>query len=456
MIMAATVEHADQSDRSSTPPVLVLWALTFLVFSLPNVPDLVRTGRARLEAQNELGLFDHSVIWYPAAFYDLVPFVLITLVLGLSIAPFLRSYVVRRRYGLTPAGGSPPALNEVCTFIRFHLPDAVVTANLRRSRSIAFVYPEGWRTSGIAVFGGLIHRWRSDRQAAEAVLMHEIEHARQRDYVLVGIGTLLRILVPAMLVLMVLTALLLNVEQAFLYGWQFGLTDVFAESLSTFEVFTYPVEFLGHAWTLGWIIASFGLISLSVSLLVVPVAAIWVSEINADRVAGARLGTHRVVDAIRDGSESSGSMRNLLFFLHPPSWFRVWSLRHPGLVSIAASMILLPLAYLISLLLLHVWTFSVWAQFELIVLQLLDDSTWSALRSAASATLDLFWVNSQWWFTSHPTRWVFLGIVIVSWPLVGHVWRGERRIQAASEELGGAFLAGGLTLGIAAVAFVLA
>lgn len=452
--MAAIVERSDQNTWSSTPPVLVLWALTFLVFSMPNIPDLVRTGRVRLEAQNELGLFDYSVIWYPAAFYDLVPFVLIAFVLGVSIAPILRSFVVRRRYGLTPAVDSPPALGEVRTYIRSHLPDAVITANLRRARSIAFVYPEGWLRPGIAVFGGLIHLWRSDRQAAEAVLLHEIEHARQRDYVLVGIGTFLRILVPAMCALMVLTGLLLNVEQAFQYGWQFGLTDVSADSLGSLKVLIYPVEFLGHAWTLGWIIGSFGLISLSVSLLVVPVAAIWVTEINADRVAGARLGANRVIDAIRDGRESSGAMRYLLFFLHPPSWLRVWSLRHPGLVSIGSSMILLPLAYLVSLLLLHFWAFTVRAQFELIVLQLLHDSIWSALTSAASATLDGFWVNSQWWFTSHPARWVLLGIVFVFWPLIGHVWRREPRIRVPSDELGGAFLAGGLALGIAAVAFV--
>ena len=179
---------------------------------------------------------------------------------------------MERRFGLVPDGAEDGAvLAEMQLFVGRYDP-AIRLRAVTRDDQMARIYPVSWRTARIAVFRPLPGLWRRDREAAQAVLLREVAHRRHGDQLVVGPGSplvwLMRIWVPAFVVL----ALAPVVVYAALGG---GLL-------------TQAVAGQG-AWQL----------LQPVGLLILPVAALWLAELDADLDAARVLGAEPVRRALQ-------------------------------------------------------------------------------------------------------------------------------------------------------------
>jgi Zn-dependent protease with chaperone function len=166
--------------------------------------------------------------------------------------PHVRARWVERRFRLGPPVPTPGgAVAEILGFVDHHAATVDVRVNLRRSDQLAFVYPRGYRRAGLAVFGGLVKLWRADRNAAEAVLLHELAHVARGDHHVSGAGSTfsfaVRVSVPV-------------------FGLLAAMPLVISDPLGLVRGFVWfdPLAVL--------------------SALLLPVVALWLNEVEADRV----------------------------------------------------------------------------------------------------------------------------------------------------------------------------
>ena len=210
-----------------------------------------------------------------------------------TVFPRLRGRRVERRLGLPPDGADDDGavLGEMQLFVGQHDPSIRLRAAARDDQ-LARIYPVGWRAARIAVFRPLSGLWRRDREAAQAVLLHEVAHRRHGDQLVVGLGSpliwLMRIWVPAFVVL----ALAPVVVYAALGG---GLL-------------TQAVAGQGALQLLQ-----------PAGLLILPVTALWLAELDADLVTARILGT----EPVRRALEVTGGTRLPALLSRPPRRLRL-------------------------------------------------------------------------------------------------------------------------------------
>ena len=182
-----------------------------------------------------------------------------------TMFPQLRGRRVERRLGPVP-DGDEAAVAEMQLFASQYDPSIRLRATTRDDQ-LARIYPVSWRTARIAVFRPLPALWGRDREAAQAVLLREMTHRRHGDQLVVGLGSplvwLMRLWVPAFVVL----ALAPVVVYAALGG---GLL-------------TQAVTGQGALQLLQ-----------PVGLLILPVTALWLAELNADLETARVFGTEPV------------------------------------------------------------------------------------------------------------------------------------------------------------------
>ncbi|MGO8888133.1 MAG: hypothetical protein ACLQB1_00225, partial [Streptosporangiaceae bacterium] len=163
-----------------------------------------------------------------------------------------------------------------------------------RDDQMARIYPVGWRTARIAFFRPLPELWRRDREAAQAILLHEVAHRRHGDQLVVGLGSpliwLMRIWVPAFAVL----ALAPVVVYAAVGG---GLLTQAVAGQGALQLLQPAV------------------------LLILPVTALWLAELDADLVAARVLG----VEPVRRALQATGGSRLLGLLSQPPRRLRLRS-----------------------------------------------------------------------------------------------------------------------------------
>lgn len=108
---------------------------------------------------------------------------------GLALVlPRVRARWVERHYGLGPAGIGAPVLDQMRGFLTDRVPSTELRVTRRRDM-LARVYPGGGRTTRVGVFYPLVGLWESDREAAEAVLLHELGHIRCGEQHVAGLGS---------------------------------------------------------------------------------------------------------------------------------------------------------------------------------------------------------------------------------------------------------------------------
>ena len=206
-----------------------------------------------------------------------------------TMFPQLRGRWVERRLGPSPDEDGP-VLAEMQLFASRHDPSIRLRATMRDDQ-MARIYPVSWRTARIAVFRPLPALWGRDREAAQAVLLREMTHRRHGDQLVVGLGSplvwLMRLWVPAFVVL----ALAPVVVYAALGG---GLL-------------TQAVTGQGALQLLQ-----------PVGLLILPVTALWLAELDADLETARVLGT----EPVRRALAATGDTRLLGLLARPPRRLR--------------------------------------------------------------------------------------------------------------------------------------
>ena len=188
------------------PPWLWLWLVGDLAVLIPAEVSSERhqialyTGHGEIAPQVTAGM--------P---YTLL--LLFTILSGLTCAifaagviatafPQLRGRLVERRLGLAPAEADDDGavLAEMQLFVGQYDPSVWLRATTRDDQ-MARIYPVGWRAARIAVFRPMSELWRRDREAAQAILLHEVAHRRHGDQLVLGLGSplvwFMRIWVPA-------------------------------------------------------------------------------------------------------------------------------------------------------------------------------------------------------------------------------------------------------------------
>ncbi len=210
-----------------------------------------------------------------------------------TVFPHLRGRQVERRLGPAPAEADDDGamLAEMQLFVGQHDPSIRLRATARDDQ-MARIYPVGWRTARIAVFRPLYELWRRDREAAQAILRHEVVHRRHGDQLVVGLGSpliwLMRIWVPAFAVL--------------------ALAPVMVYAALGGGLLTQAVAGQGALQLLK-----------PAGLLILPVTALWLAELDADLVTARVLGT----EPVRLALEATGGTRLLGLLSRPPRRMRL-------------------------------------------------------------------------------------------------------------------------------------
>jgi len=206
-----------------------------------------------------------------------------------TLFPQLRGRRVERRFELT----EDPSIAEMEEFVARYDPAIRLRATTRDDQ-MARIYPVSWRTARIAVFRPLPELWRRDREAAQAVLLREVAHRRHGDQLVVGLASplvwLMRIWVPAFVVL--------------------ALTPVVVYAALGGGLLTQAIAGQG-AWQL----------LQPIGLLILPVTALWLAELDADLVAARVLG----VEPVRRALQATGGSRLLGLLSEPPRRLRLRS-----------------------------------------------------------------------------------------------------------------------------------
>ena len=298
------------------PPWLWLYVLAFL---LQGVPEYVSDFRSLISAYTGQG--GHSprvtaqepfILLRILAVLSVMPVFLLTAGVLSYALPQVRGWWVERHYRLAVDGR--PVIAEMQRFVDKYAPSVQLRVSLIDAGQSARIYPVGWRTARIAVFYSLPILWEKDREAAQAVLLHEIAHLRQGDQLAVGLGSpfvwIIRIWVPAFVV-MALAPL------AFYFATNGGELAVAVSGQVALQLFQIPRE------------------------LVVPVTALWLAELGADQLTAQAAGPGPLQRALEITGRRSRSRigRALQLLSHPPRQLRLrlTALKPAGTVALLAA-----------------------------------------------------------------------------------------------------------------------
>ncbi|MFJ2239295.1 M48 family metalloprotease [Streptomyces sp. NPDC087859] len=296
------------------------------------------------------------------------------------VPPQPRTWWVERRFQLKPPAHEPDGTPHVYDQMRRLLTDRAPGTELRvsvRRDLLARVYPGGWRTTRVGVFSPLVSLWQRDREAAEAVLLHEIGHLRYGEQHVAGLGSPFTGLVRA---------------------WPY----VFA----VFGLLPVALLFAAGNATAPLMSAQIVLVVLSVpKTLLIVVSALWSAELTADRYAAGtavRTAQQRALNALTQSPRDT-----LARLYHPPVRLRLWFIARTEQ----------PVAQLLLVLL---WPAAVLAENLLdlfgaaLAYRLLGDSpAGDATTKAVSLAREQL--------TSGPTWWAML-VALAVWPLLAGLW----------------------------------
>jgi hypothetical protein len=282
------------------PPWLWLWLGGYL---LADMPMQIARLRASIDSYSNPGvmpalLTSHTTLTVQrlAGPLGVLPYAVVMVSVVALMFPHLRGRWVEWRFGLT--SDDRPVMTEMQRFVDARDPSIRLRVTIRADH-MARIYPTGWRHARIAVFRPLAALWHRDRQAAQAILMHEIAHRRQGDQLMAGLGSpfiwLIRVWVPAY-ILFVLAPNLYYLTAA-----TRGLGDPLVNIIGAAQAELVPPE------------------------IVLPVAALWLAELGADRLAAQAIGGDALQRALRATTSPHPLLvtRATALLTHPPRWVRL-------------------------------------------------------------------------------------------------------------------------------------
>lgn len=393
---------------ASLPPWLWFWLVVY-VLSLPRVIHGLRQQHVNVLSSYET-LPAGTITGLHVYFLSVLPQLLSTLALALGlftvVVPWLRAAYLERRFRLKRSSAASPALEEIKNFIDEHAPGIEIKVNLIRTNQLAFVYPLGFRRTALAIFGGLVKLWRSDRQVAEAVLLHEIGHHRQGDTLIVGAGSFFEALARYWLFLGLLAVAVAAIDGAII---SVQIADRLGHDLLTtlvsFVLWVMPEVFLEFTGVLFWIL----------SALVIPViGGIWCAELNADRFAvGAQGSSEHLSSALGKLAPHRSWWRWFLFRMyHPPQTVRRWAARRPGkTVALMTLLLIFPLAYVAKVATMSGWALSLYLSQCVLGCDLA--AVWEDLSS-----------NVEFVLGGYVRIWLAMAGLLLLWPVLSKYWEG--------------------------------
>lgn len=296
-MMASTATQSRRSaGAAALPPWLWVWLLGFLIATMPYEIGLLRSASVTLFGGLPRGE-GGGLVWVARLFliFSLLIYAVILAGAAATMFPHLRGRWVEWRFRLASDGR--PIMAEMQEWVSAHDPSVSLRVTIR-SDQMARIYPVGWRGARIAVFRPLAALWRRDREAAQAILLHEVGHRRRGDQLIVGLGSpfvwLMRIWVPAYLLLVLVPVTVYLVANG-------SAVAPFAAVFSVSLAVVVPGE------------------------VFLPVTALWLAELGADQVAAQAIGPGAVRQALQAtaGSRASVAARALALLSHPPRRLRL-------------------------------------------------------------------------------------------------------------------------------------
>jgi len=299
MKASSTAERHSASLGLTMPPWLWVWLAGDLLASMPKQisemhSDFVTYFSHVSFSTQVTGQGFVPVERFSVAFGALVYAVMVAGVVAVMF-PHLRGRWVERRFKL--ATDTRDVITEMQQFVDAHDSSIQLRVSIRADQ-MARIYPVGWRSARIAVFRPLTVLWHRDREAAQAVLLHEVAHRRQGDQLIVGLGSpfvwLIRIWAPAYLLLVVIPTMV------YLAAGGGPMTSLVGLG-SAVDALTVPAE------------------------IIVPITALWLAELSADQMAAQAIGSDALRRALRAtaGSRVSLVARVTALLSHPPRWMRL-------------------------------------------------------------------------------------------------------------------------------------
>ena len=294
-----------------------------------------------------------------------------------ALFPQLRGRWVERRFRL--ARDDRDVITEMQGFVSQYDPSIQLRVAIS-SQQVARIYPAGWRAARIAVFLPLVALWHHDRRAAQAVLLHEVAHRRHGDQFVVGLGSpftwLIRIWVPAF-VLLVLAPIVVYAAAG---G---GLLAQAVSGQGALELLR-PAE-----------------------LLILPVVALWLAELNADEFTTRLAGPDALRHALEasKGTDAPIAARALALLSHPPRRLRLLCAapRSAGTVALLAAW---PAVLIVQLGLLIIGAFAAY----LLIGQQLPDIGTNLLA------------GTRQFLTGNRILLVTAVILLLGWPVLARPW----------------------------------
>lgn len=361
--MTGTAERPQSSGTQTStkvPPWLWLW-IVFYVSSLPQQFSLwQKLLNDLLFYQEPSPEITGSAFFFLARLANLLEFIpLFALFLGtLSLSvPTLRKAWLERKYGLNDyEPTSIPVVVDISSFLREHAPGIIVKANPTNFNEPAFVYSLGYRKAAVAILAPLIKLWRTDRPAAEAILLHEVAHYNHGDAFIVGAGSLFREVIERwfylFLGLFCLPIVIIFITQTITFFKELG-----GLGWSAFLIFPLIGAILHKIWQVIvgiplLLISMLSILLWTANIFTIPLAGIWSSELNADQFS-AQHSLDSMLNALNKQSKEPPLLTWLLNRLtHPPNWIRWWFISNSqtktGKVLL---LILFPLSYILALIL---------------------------------------------------------------------------------------------------------
>ena len=370
------------------PPWLWFWLILYFL----SIPGQIRFYTPIVE-----DLFSLNDLFGLVNVPGLLPSFVLFIGVLLIFFPTLRASYLERRFQLVEPDQSSPTLIEMKAFLEQHVPGIHIKTNMLRTDQLAFVYPLGYRNTGIALFGGLFKLWHSDRKTAEAVLLHEAAHCRHGDVLIVGAGSFFEALVKKFIVLYLLFCFL-----PLLWSFVSGSIDVFQSSIP----FAHKLQQFFTIILPGIFLQLLGLLGLLTSIFVLPIIAIWSAEFNADRfVINHQKSSMNLLSALDKISPPCSIFSWIIFRLtHPPVKMRQWA-TEPRLIRFLLILLLFPAAYFANLLALIIRALSGY----LLIYNL--DITFSKLAN-----------NIATYFAAIAPKWCAMAVLFLLWPFLSVYW----------------------------------
>ncbi|MEV7966191.1 M48 family metalloprotease [Sphaerisporangium sp. NPDC088356] len=413
-------EHLPAIGGDTTGWMLPPWLwFYFLGVTAPSVPGLVESFQADAGGMTALagalasGARQAAVaLLTGAGLLEFFPAALLLAGIAGVLFPGARGRWAERRHHLEPSGD--PVIEEMSAFVRRYASAIELRLGERHDR-MARVYPTGWREARIAVYPPLLRLWHDDREAAQAVLLHEVAHLRQGDHLIVGLAG------P--------------------FGW---FVRVWSLILLALVVVVFAFSLLAGASERSALLASLLHDAAAIPIgLILPVAGLWVAELSADRFALHEAGPDALRRALGPVRSRRLTGRLLDGLTHPPLRLRLWAtVPRPGGTAVLAA--LWPAAVVVRV--------GAIAVFELLAYLLTGYSFGDALGMVArDLRADLA--------SARATLFEMI-VLLVNWPLLAplwmRVWTSVRAVRQRfapyllSALIPGALVTGGLTTGTVA------